>query len=297
MPNSLLWIALVAMWLFVLLPMQAKRRPRIRQTTDVALATRVLDRDQHARQNRRGPASGHRSDPNWHPDPNRPMHAEDWMEAHARTDAFHGESDYDEFDDPEGFGPDGVDPAGYGDDGFGDDRFGDDRFGDDGDRSRSVPPYGDAGSTPYRRGRGGYDPEADAIARATRYSFRQRTVLALVLAAIMASALALIVSATLWWVSVVTVLGLAGYLAYLRRQVQFEHEIRRRRTARLTRSRLGVESHEDEELRLVPPRLRRRGSVVLDVDDGDPIFDHLDHYDDHVGDEVGRPDHRRVVGE
>ena len=34
---------------------------------------------------------------------------------------------------------------------------------------------------PTRRGRGGFDPQADAIARAARYSFRQRAVLGLVL--------------------------------------------------------------------------------------------------------------------
>ncbi len=40
MPNSLLWIGLVAVWLFVLVPMLVTKRPRIRQTTDAALATR-----------------------------------------------------------------------------------------------------------------------------------------------------------------------------------------------------------------------------------------------------------------
>ncbi|MGW0041567.1 divisome protein SepX/GlpR [Rhodococcus sp. NPDC003348] len=271
MPNSLVVVALVAMWLFVLLPMQAKRRPRIRQTTDAALATRVLDREQHARQNRRGPASGHRSDPNWRPDPNRPMHAEDWMEAHARADVDHHNLDY---DDPD---------------------LGDAEYADEDDRE--VPRYDDGGSVPYRRGRGGFDPEADAIARATRYAFRQRAVLGLVLAAIMAAALALIISPALWWACVAAVLGLGGYLAYLRRQVQIEQEIRLRRMARLTRSRLGVESHDDEELRLVPSRLRRPGAVVLEVDDEDPVFDHLDHHDPHFEEDEGPQDVRRVVGQ
>ncbi|MFF0815983.1 gephyrin-like molybdotransferase receptor GlpR [Rhodococcus sp. NPDC003318] len=270
MPNSLIWIALVVMWLFVLLPMQAKRRPRIRQTTDVALATRVLDREQHARQNRRGPATGHRSDPNWRPDPNRPMHAEDWME--ARAGSAHADPDHD-------------DPA-YDDRDY-------DEYGDD----APVPRYDREGMPPHRRGRGGFDPEADAIARAARYAFRQRVVLGLVLVSIMAGAVALIVSSTLWWACAAAVLSLVGYLAYLRRQVQIEQEIRRRRMARLSRSRLGVESREDEELRLVPPRLRRRGAVVLEVDDEDPVFDHLDYYDEHAGRDGGPSDVRRVVGQ
>ncbi|MGB2949087.1 MAG: hypothetical protein WBB99_09210, partial [Rhodococcus sp. (in: high G+C Gram-positive bacteria)] len=44
------------------------------------------------------------------------------------------------------------------------------------------------------------------------------------------------------------------------------------------RSRLGVESRTDEELKLVPQRLRRPGAVVLEIDDEDPEFDHLYHY-------------------
>ncbi|MFE3292314.1 gephyrin-like molybdotransferase receptor GlpR [Rhodococcus sp. NPDC059234] len=261
MPNSLLWIALVVVWLIVLLPMQAKRRPRIRQTTDAALATRVLDRDQLARQHKRGPATGHRSDPNWRSDPNRPMDAEDWMESHAGADATL-DRDYDELDDHE-----------Y----------------DDG---REAGPY-----VPQRRGRGGFDPEADAIAQAARYSFRQRAVLGLVLAGIMSAALAIIVSPMMWWACVAAFGGLIGYMAYLRRQVQIEHEIRRRRMARLSRSRLGVESREDEELRLVPSRLRRPGAVVLEVDDGDPVFDHLDYYDEEAGADLPPQEVRRVVGQ
>lgn len=259
MPSSFVWIALVVMWLFVLLPMQVKRRPRIRQTTDAALATRVLDRDQLARQNKRGPAAGHRSDPNWVSDPNRPMHAEDWMDAHAQTDAtldeqYGPESEYDEPADTRDF-------------------------------------------VPMRRGRGGFDPEADAIARAARYAFRQRALLLLVLTAIMTAALGIVISATLWWACAAAVAGIGGYLAYLRRQVQIEQEIRRRRTARLGRSRLGVESREDEELRLIPARLRRPGAVVLEVDDGDPVFDHLDNYDIDVLEDGARQEMRRVVGQ
>ena len=276
MPNSLVVVALVAMWLFVLLPMQAKRRPRIRQTTDAALATRVLDRDQHARQHRRGPATGHRSDPHWSPDPNRPMHAEDWMESQARTDADHDQGydevdthgEYDEYDD-------------Y----------------DVRDREEHEAAAGSRERATYRRGRGGFDPEADAIARAARYGFRQRTVLGLVLAAIMAAALALIISSTMWWLCAAVVATLGGYLAYLRRQVQIEHEIRHRRLARLSRSRLGVESRDDAELRLVPSRLRRPGAVVLEIDDEDPVFDHLAHHDIHFDEGDGTDEVRRVVGQ
>jgi hypothetical protein len=85
------------------------------------------------------------------------------------------------------------------------------------------------------------------------------------------------VSSTLWWVcgavGAVTVL----YLGYLRRQTRIEERLRRRRAQRIARSRLGVESTNDREFDVVPSRLRRPGSVVLEIDDEDPVFEHLDY--------------------
>jgi hypothetical protein len=54
---------------------------------------------------------------------------------------------------------------------------------------------------------------------------------------------------------------------------------------RVARSRLGVENTHDREFDVIPARLRRPGAVVLEIDDEDPIFEHLDyaslarHYD------------------
>ena len=42
-PQSLLWISLVVLWLFVLVPMLINKRDTVRRTSDVALATRVLN--------------------------------------------------------------------------------------------------------------------------------------------------------------------------------------------------------------------------------------------------------------
>ena len=39
-PQSLLWISLVVLWLFVLVPMLISKRDAVRRTSDVALATR-----------------------------------------------------------------------------------------------------------------------------------------------------------------------------------------------------------------------------------------------------------------
>ena len=68
-PQSLLWISLVVLWLFVLVPMLISKRDAVRRTSDVALATRVLNSSRRARLLRRrgGPAAGHRSDPDWQP--------------------------------------------------------------------------------------------------------------------------------------------------------------------------------------------------------------------------------------
>ena len=67
------------------------------------------------------------------------------------------------------------------------------------------------------------------------------------------------------------------YLGYLRRQTRIEERLRRRRAQRIARSRLGVENTDDREFDVVPARLRRPGSVVLEIDDEDPIFEHLDY--------------------
>ena len=68
-PQSLLWISLVVLWLFVLVPMLINKRDTVRRTSDVALATRVLNNDAKSRLIRRGgPATGHRHDPDWQRD-------------------------------------------------------------------------------------------------------------------------------------------------------------------------------------------------------------------------------------
>src|ERR1700710_1525014 len=67
-PQSLLWISLVVLWLFVLVPMLISKRETVRRTSDVALATRVLNGGRSSRLLRRhGPAAGHHSDPHWQP--------------------------------------------------------------------------------------------------------------------------------------------------------------------------------------------------------------------------------------
>ena len=86
-PQSLLWIALVVLWLFVLVPMLINKRDTVRRTSDVALSTRVLNSAAASRLlRRRGPAAGHRHDPDWRPedtdlDEDADYEAEDYDEA------------------------------------------------------------------------------------------------------------------------------------------------------------------------------------------------------------------------
>ena len=131
MPNSLLWIGLVAVWLFVLVPMLVTKRPRIRQTTDAALATRVLHRGDDDPITPRGPAAGHRSDPNWRPsrDRRRAPVAADRVDRPAEDNM-----DTQEFVDLDERPPE-ADP-------------------------RRAPARE---FVPERRGRGGFDPHADAV--------------------------------------------------------------------------------------------------------------------------------------
>ncbi len=168
---------------------------------------------------------------------------------------------------------------------------------------------------PFRPGRGGYDPEAAALAARAKYSFRQRVVIGLLVVAVASVALALTVSAAAWWVLVASVASLGGYLAYLRRQVRIEEEVRHRRIARLgqahSRPDWSVE-HDDAtahtkyaahtpypkptpaEQKPVPHGAPLRDlhprAVAVDFDDEDPAFDELDP--------VYEPPYRRTaVGE
>jgi hypothetical protein len=167
---------------------------------------------------------------------------------------------------------------------------------------RPVPPPLFEGPRPYRPGRGGFDPEAAAVIARAKYAFRQRVVLAMIVGAILTGVFAGIVFPMLWWPHGMIDITLVGYLAYLRRQVRIELEIRERRQARM---RVAQRSHahpppsaeqidEPVERRAPapaapPPRITHPGAVVVDIDDEDPAFDELDNPDNLP--------YRRAVGE
>jgi hypothetical protein len=334
-PQSLLWISLVVLWLFVLVPMLISKRDAVRRTSDVALATRVLNGGAVARRLRRGrPAAGHRSDPDWQPtndleddddldEPARkavvlapiddsadteptyidvdivdedsgalPVGSIEPEEADAGEEASPASGRYpqvsavdevedhyeaDEADEVEADEPDRTaDEA----DGTADEPDGtadEYEYVDDtaGLESADEDPPTTVSSSPSRRRY--YDSKTAAAVSARKYKFRKRAVTVLGLALIASAVVAYTVWPTGWWVCG-TIGALAVlYLVYLRRQTRIEERLRRRRMQRLARSRLGVENTSDGAFDVVPSRLRRPGAVVLEIDDEDPIFEHLDH--------------------
>jgi uncharacterized membrane protein len=325
-PQSLLWISLVVLWLFVLVPMLISKRDAVRRTSDVALATRVLNTGRAARLLRRGgPAAGHRSDPDWQPsdedldeDHDEELHDESAERSVVRVAAVEtevdSEPDYldvDVVDEDSGALPVGASaneavdeeeiegpqtqtdelPLDFGatetedvqeEDVHEDDEPDgtDDEYEYVADSSGLEAPsdtdlqLAESISAARRRR---YESKTSAAVTVRKYKFRKRMLTVMTLATIASAAVAYTIAPVAWWgcgsLGAVTML----YLAYLRRQTRIEERLRRRRAQRIARSRLGVENTDDHEFDVVPSRLRRPGSVVLEIDDEDPIFEHLDY--------------------
>lgn len=363
-PQSLLWISLVVLWLFVLVPMLISKRDAVRRTSDVALATRVLNGEDKSRLLRRKgrPAAGHHHDPDWQRADDEfddyeesdedseavaePVRTRTMVVMAAVTEEIRPEPDYldvDIVDDDSGALPvgggtlraDTAQPTLFDDtaepvaqpaaaarpaakaepapeaapapqpepepvaeldatqefdavadeqddpqDGTADEyEYVDDTSGLEAEDEPATS------ATPRATRSRRLESSTAAAVTARKYRFRKRMLTAMSAIMILTALLAFTVSRDLWWVcassAVVTIL----YLGYLRRQTRIEEQVRRRRQQRMARSRLGVENTEDHEFDVVPSRLRRPGAAVLDIDDEDPVFEHLDevpfarHYD------------------
>ncbi|MDT5159917.1 MAG: hypothetical protein QOC90_227 [Mycobacterium sp.] len=320
-PQSLLWISLVVLWLFVLVPMLISKRDAVRRTSDVALATRVLNTGRGARLLRRGrPAAGHRSDPDWQPSDDHlddnvdeELHDESTQRSMVRVAAVDNEADsepdyldVDVVDEDSGALPIGKsdvvaeaepeesdEPAPqieelpldfseaaetdepeeeYEPDGTEDEyEYVADSSGLEAPSDTDLQMADSLSAARRRR----YESRS-ATVEARKFKFRKRMLTVLTLATIGSAVAAFTVTPIAWWVcgslGAVTLL----YLGYLRRQTRIEERLRRRRAQRMARARLGVENTDDHEYDVVPSRLRRPGSVVLEIDDEDPIFEHLD---------------------
>jgi hypothetical protein len=149
----------------------------------------------------------------------------------------------------------------------------------------------------YRPGRGGFDPEAAAIAAQTRYAFRQRVVLAMLIAALITGLIAAFALPGMWWAHGAVDIALVGYLVYLRRQVRLEEAIRERRAARMAGTRR-TSAADDPELDAWARRgreLTRRDDQYGQSDDADDQYDDWDDQDaedDDVDEEPATPTRR-----
>jgi hypothetical protein len=324
-PQSLLWISLVVLWLFVLVPMLISKRDAVRRTSDVALATRVLNSGAAARLLKRGgPAAGHRSDPDWQPEEDEyddlDEDEDDDVDEHDEDDAPTSEvvvtvaaappleetRPFDQLDldmidadsevlpvatveedteatltdDEDDFEDDDADQYEYVDDTSG----------------IPIAEESPQAPTPAFSRRHRYDPDAAAVVIARKYAARKRVLMVMALMLVASAATSFLLTPSAWWfcgaMSTVTVL----YLGYLRRQTRIEERVRRRRMQRMARSQLGVENTYDREFDVVPSRLRRPGAVVLEIDDEDPIFEHLD-YAPYARDYGWHRDLPRAVGQ
>ena len=310
-PQSLLWISLVVLWLFVLVPMLVSKRDAVRRTSDVALATRVLNSATAARLIKRGrPAAGHASDPDWQPEedeydddlegvdddetedasPSRVVtvsaaSVEDAAPDYLEFDAVDPDSEVlpvsasAEVDDETAEGTDtGVDlEVEYDNEG--------EAFDDGADQYEYIDdtsgiPIGEEPSrtaTPAFDRRHRYDADKAAAVVARKYAARKRVLMVMALTLVLSAATAFLLTSAAWWFFGIASAWTVLYLGYLRRQTRIEERVRRRRMQRMARSQLGVENTYDREYDVVPSRLRRPGAVVLEIDDEDPIFEHLDY--------------------
>lgn len=138
----------------------------------------------------------------------------------------------------------------------------------------------------YRPGRGGFDPEAAALAARARYAVRQRVVLGLLLTAVSTAVVAAFAVPGMWWVHALVDVALVGYLSYLRRQVRTEEAIRLRRAARMAGTRrprdVEIPGHDVDESDDVDVRDDGAGADDGFTDDG--FEDAADDGDDVHGD-------------
>jgi hypothetical protein len=122
-----------------------------------------------------------------------------------------------------------------------------------------------------------FDSKTAAAVSARKYAFRKKVLTVMAIVLIGSATAAFKISPSAWWVCGTATAITLLYLGYLRRQTRIEEKVRHRRMKRMARARLGVENAYDRDYDVVPSRLRRPGAVVLEIDDEDPVFEHLDY--------------------
>jgi hypothetical protein len=236
-PSSMIFASLVVLWLLILVPAVARRRQEVARPSVAALSGRVLDRPRRVP----GQATG------------REREVDGMDDEPGGVDDHVGSRVDDHVDDH---------------DDHADDLFTHTVAERDDRRWERPPPR-------YRPGRGGFDPEAAALAARTRYAFRQRVVLTMLIVALVTGVIAAFAVPGLWWAHGAVDLGLVGYLVYLRRQVRLEEAIRERRAARMAGTRRPAAA-DDPEL----DAWARRGRELTRPDDRYEADEDDHHYDD-----------------
>jgi hypothetical protein len=301
-PSSLIFTGLVVLWLLILVPAVARHQQEVARPSGALLAGRVLVRTRS--RGGRPTEEGNNVDEDdartvgthpaevWVPAARRAAQATVAVPTQTRWDDGREPDDTDsavdvmDADEPE------PDDTAHGDAGHedGDHEDGDHEDGDhDDDRGWERPP------PRYRPGRGGFDPEADAEVARRRYAFRQRTVLALLVFALLTGVAAAAALRVLWWAHAAIDLVLVVYLVYLRRQVREEAAIRSRRASRMagTRRTSAADDHELDEWARRGREATRRPTVsdpesepVTDGATPEPAAD-VDHPQAEIVDELG----------
>ena len=257
MPSSMIFASLVVLWLLILVPAVARHRQEVARPSVAALSGRVLARSPRRRsQEVDGMAERDGEDagqvvatrvreievPSARAEP-RPEELGDGPEAEDHEhDMDHG-ADAEEFDEPEWSA--------------------DDESAEHDDHGWERPP------PRYRAGRGGFDAEAAALTARARYTFRQRVVLLMLVAALATGIVAAVAVPSVWWAHGAIDVLLVGYLVYLRRQVRLEENIRARRAARMAGTRR-PSAADDPELDDWAERGRDVTRRAESDEDGDP---------------------------
>ncbi len=222
MPSSMIFASLVVLWLLILVPAVARHRQEVARPSVAALSGRVLARSPRRRSQevdgmgeRDGEDAGQvvatRVREVQVPSARAELQPEELDDRPEAEDLEHDVDDAEAFDDPEWDA--------------------DDESAEHDDRGWERPP------PRYRAGRGGFDAEAAALTARARYTFRQRVVLLMLVAAVATGIVAAVAVRNVWWAHGAIDVLLVGYLVYLRRQVRLEENIRARRAARMAGTR------------------------------------------------------------
>ena len=245
-PSSMIFASLVVLWLLILVPAVARHRQEVARPSVAALSGRVLARSPRRRSQ----------------EVNRMVEryetvVDDGRVVATRTPEVQVPSARTElrFDDD-------AKPAAE------DDRRAERR----GLGGRPTTGSGSAHPPATARVAAGSTPRPPRSTARTRYAFRQRVVLAMLVTAVATGVVAAVALRGLWWAHAAVDVLLVGYLVYLRRQVRLEEAIRARRAARMAGTRRPPAADDPE----LDEWAERGRTATLPVETDEPADDEAD---------------------